>query len=59
MKTSGMVCLTGLLASTNAWKVQFHTRSNIGWNVHGTRGVQCNTINWPSAKKQEDVQYIK
>jgi hypothetical protein len=60
MKAFTIFCAAALsAAATNAWSVNFHTRSNIGWNVHGTKGVTCNTLNWPSAKAQEDVEYIK
>lgn len=60
MKTSalvlGAICSA---AATYAWEVQFHTRSNIGWNTHGTKDVDCQKINWSSGKAQEDVSWIK
>lgn len=60
MKASTIFCAAALsAAATNAWSVNFHTRSNIGWTVHGKKDVTCNTLNWPSGKAQEDVEYIK
>jgi hypothetical protein len=59
MKLFTLLSASALYASTTAWTVNFHTRSNIGWNVHGTKDVTCNTINWPSGKATEDVEYIK
>jgi hypothetical protein len=59
MKLSTLLSISTLALSATAWKVSFHTRSNIGWNVHGTKDVTCNTLNWPSGKTQEDVEYIK
>jgi hypothetical protein len=59
MKLFTLLSASALSASTTAWTVNFHTRSNIGWNVHGTKDVTCNTINWPSGKATEDVEYIK
>jgi hypothetical protein len=59
MKVSAILSLTALSATATAWSVQFHTRSNIGWNVKGTKDASCNTLNWPSGKAKEDVEYIK
>jgi hypothetical protein len=59
MKASSILSLAALSASATAWSVQFHTRSNIDWNVHGTKDASCNDINWPSGKAKEDVEYIK
>lgn len=59
MKVSTLLPMSALYAAATAWQVQFHTRSNIGLTVRGTKDAECNTIGWDHGSTKEDVEYIK
>ena len=59
MKLVTILSVSALSTVVAAWAVQFHTRSNVGINAHGTLPASCNTIGWGTGRAQEDVNWIK
>ncbi|TID21383.1 hypothetical protein E6O75_ATG04778 [Venturia nashicola] len=60
MKGSSLLCASLLSTAASAWQVEFHTRSNIGLTMHGTRSDgSCKTIGWNHGNTKEDVNWLK
>ncbi|QDS74201.1 hypothetical protein FKW77_002212 [Venturia effusa] len=59
MKLSSFLSASLLSTAATAWQVEFHTRSNIGLTMHGTRSDgSCKTIGWNHGNAKEDVNWI-